>query len=36
MPPLIEIYLHMFQNQTDTGWPELQELLDTDPRVTLK
>ena len=30
------VYLHMFQNQTEEGWPELQDILDNDPRVTLK
>lgn len=30
------VYLHMFQNQTPEGWPELQDVLDNDPRVTLK
>lgn len=32
----VSVYLHMFQNQTEEGWPELQEILDTDPRVTIK
>ncbi len=33
---LVSLYLQMFQNQTADGWPELQRLLDTDPRVTLR
>ncbi|MBR4108560.1 MAG: hypothetical protein IKK45_07745 [Akkermansia sp.] len=32
----VSIYLQMFQNQTETGWPELQAILDSDPRVTIK
>lgn len=32
----VSIYLHMFQNQTPDGWSELQEILDSDPRVTIK
>ncbi len=32
----VSVYLHMFQNQTEKGWAELQEVLDNDPRVTLK
>lgn len=32
----VSIYLHMFQNQTETGWPELAALLESDERVTLK
>jgi len=32
----VSIYLHMFQNQTDEGWPELREILDNDPRVTIR
>ncbi len=32
----VSLYLQMFQNQTATGWAELQELIDTDERVTLK
>lgn len=32
----VSIYLHMFQNQTEEGWPELQEVLDKDPRVTIR
>ncbi len=32
----VSIYLHMFQNQTEEGWPELQEILDTDTRVTIR
>lgn len=32
----VSIYLHMFQNQTEEGWPELQEILDNDPRVTIR
>lgn len=35
-PGAVSLYLHMFQNQTPTGWAELQELLDNDPRVTIK
>ena len=31
----VSLYLHMFQNQTPSGWAELQEVLDSDPRVTL-
>ena len=29
-------YLHMFQNQTENGWAELQQILDTDERVTIR
>ncbi len=32
----VSLYLHMFQNQTPDGWTELQEVLDTDPRITLR
>ncbi|MGN0829394.1 MAG: hypothetical protein ACI4PZ_06740 [Akkermansia sp.] len=32
----VSIYLHMFQNQTETGWPELQAILDGDERVTIR
>ena len=32
----VSVYLHMFQNQTETGWPELQAILDNDERVTIK
>lgn len=32
----VSVYLHMFQNQTEEGWPELQEILDSDPRVTIR
>lgn len=32
----VSLYLHMFQNQTPDGWAELQELLDNDPRITIK
>ena len=32
----VSLYLQMFQNQTPTGWAELQEILDNDPRVTIK
>ncbi len=32
----VSLYLHMFQNQTPDGWAELQEVLDTDPRITLR
>ena len=32
----VSLYLHMFQNQTPDGWTELQEILDTDPRITLR
>ena len=32
----VSLYLHMFQNQTEEGWPELQEILDNDPRVTIR
>lgn len=32
----VSLYLHMFQNQTNEGWPELQEILDNDPRVTIR
>jgi hypothetical protein len=30
------VYLHMFQNQTEEGWPELQDILDNDERITIK
>lgn len=33
---LVSLYLQMFQNQTAGGWSELQQLLDTDPRITLR
>lgn len=32
----VSLYLHMFQNQTEEGWTELQDLLDNDPRITIK
>ena len=32
----VSVYLQMFQNQTETGWQELQEIIDADERVTLK
>ena len=32
----VSVYLHMFQNQTEEGWPELQDILDNDERVTIK
>lgn len=32
----VSVYLHMFQNQTEEGWPELQEILDNDPRITIR
>lgn len=32
----VSIYLHMFQNQTPAGWPELQAILDNDSRVTIR
>ncbi len=32
----VSVYLQMFQNQTETGWPELQAIIDSDERVTLK
>ena len=32
----VSLYLHMFQNQTPEGWAELQEVLDSDPRITIK
>ena len=32
----VSIYLHMFQNQTEEGWPVLAVLLEKDARVTLK
>ena len=32
----VSIYLHMFQNQTDEGWPELADILANDERVTIK
>ncbi len=32
----VSVYLQMFQNQTETGWQELQELIDSDERITLK
>ena len=32
----VSVYLHMFQNQTEEGWPELQDILDNDPRITIK
>lgn len=32
----VSVYLQMFQNQTPTGWPELQSVLDNDPRVTIR
>ncbi len=35
-PGTVSLYLQMFQNQTPEGWKELQEVLDTDPRVTLR
>ncbi len=33
---VVSVYLQMFQNQTDNGWTELQEILDTEPRFTLR
>ena len=32
----VSVYLHMFQNQTENGWAELQQILDTDERVTIR
>ncbi len=32
----VSVYLQMFQNQTETGWQELQAIIDSDERVTLK
>ncbi len=32
----VSVYLQMFQNQTETGWSELQAIIDSDERVTLK
>ncbi len=32
----VSVYLHMFQNQTEEGWPELQAILDNDERITIK
>lgn len=32
----VSLYLHMFQNQTPEGWVELQEVLDSDPRITIR
>ncbi len=32
----VSVYLQMFQNQTENGWDELQQILDSDERVTLK
>ncbi len=32
----VSVYLQMFQNQTESGWAELQEILDSDERVTIK
>ena len=29
-------YDEIVQNQTETGWPELQAILDTDERVTIR
>ncbi len=33
---VVSVYLQMFQNQTEKGWSELQEILDTEPRFTLR
>ncbi len=33
---VVSVYLQMFQNQTDNGWTELQEILDSEPRFTLR
>ncbi len=33
---VVSVYLQMFQNQTEKGWSELQEILDTDERFTLR
>lgn len=33
--PEVIIYLHMFQHQTDDGWPALAEILDSDARLSL-
>lgn len=33
--PEVTIYLHMFQHQTDDGWPALAEILDSDARLSL-
>ncbi len=32
----VSVYLQMFQNQTESGWAELQAIIDSDERVTLK
>ncbi len=32
----VSVYLQMFQNQTENGWAELQAIIDSDERVTLK
>ncbi len=32
----VSVYLQMFQNQTENGWAELQAILDSDERVTIK
>ena len=32
-PAEVTVYLHMFQRQTETGWPELAELLASDERL---
>jgi hypothetical protein len=33
--PEVSVYLHMFQRQTAEGWPELAEILASDPRLQL-
>ena len=31
-----QVYLQMFQLQTEDGWDELAEVLANDPRVTIR
>lgn len=33
---VVNVYLHMFNNQTPAGFPELTELLANDSRITIK
>lgn len=33
---VVSIYLHMFQNQTETGWEALAFVLENDSRVTIR
>ncbi len=33
---VVSVYLQMFQNQTEKGWVELQEILDTHPSFMLR